>query len=64
MSIIIPVYSLAVLPSSTSFLASVGDWSIPFFADLLPFVIFACGLFIAVFLAGWILHSVGSLFHR
>lgn len=59
-----PFLSLAVLPSSTTFLADIGEWSSPIFSDLLPFGTFAIGVILGVALIGFIIAAVAGVFHR
>lgn len=59
-----PFLSLAVLPSSTSFLADVSEWSSPIFSDLLPFAIFAIGFILGIALVAFLPAIVGKIFHH
>lgn len=63
-----PLLSLATLPSSTTFLASVGEWSGSIFSDLLPFAIYAIGIILGVGLIAFIIFIIfkglSMLIHR
>ncbi len=59
-----PFLSLVTLPSASTFLSGAGDWSSPIFTDILPFIYFAVGVTLAFYLAKFLIHVVGSLFHR
>lgn len=45
-------------PTSTDFLANIGELSVPFFENLLPLVYIACGLLIGGLLVRWIINTV------
>lgn len=52
---------IATLPSSTQFIASIGEWSSPLFNDLLPFGIFAIGILLGVGLISFIIIIVSKV---
>lgn len=53
---------LATLPSGTSTLAGIGEYSSPLFEDLLPFALFAMGIIAGVALVGFLINIVRTAF--
>jgi len=62
------MFSLATMPTSSQFMASIGAWSSPFFNDLLPFAIFAIGILLGALLIYFLIHIVqnvvGKILHK
>lgn len=55
--------TLATLPSASSMLADITDWSSPLFDALLPFAVFAIGVVFGIFLIRFIIKVVYQAFH-
>lgn len=50
--------TLFTLPNATTTMAGIGEYSSPLFSDLFPIVILTVGIFLGLFIAGWIISVV------
>jgi len=67
LSFLVPVAhasELATLPSSTTFLASIGDWSSSIFTDLLPFATLAVGVVLGLGLLSFVIVAFSRAISR
>jgi len=55
--------TIITAPSATTTFSGISEWASPLFNDLWPFANIIIGVFVGIFIIGWLIRAISGAFH-